>query len=487
MFKIKFLYRLINIAIIFVLFFVTFGFVIPVKAVFSTLPITVSLSATPAGPLTAYGSTDLSWTTTGNPDSCDASNYWSGTNINNGDPVTHRTGMTALFGAGPDPKTYVFNITCHKAGVPDATSTVKVVVQTAVNIVDFSATPDKLITPAHSAVLNWTVTGGVPSSCDLIHNYIHWNSDIGFVKTFSNVTSPYTIDDMTGTGYYINSVLCHKDGFADSASYTAIVPVLNPPPTNLSNSCNTAGDQMTLSWDLPFGYTETGIYTFLGANNENFSSGHTTDHLDGVYSYTLNVIPSQTYHVIIYTEKVSDYSSFSEYVTDNFTCYKVTPATATIKANPSDIPYNTASQITWDSTNATSCTVTPPNWLGTYGNQSTGNLTNTRIYNISCTPNGVNSNKSVTVNVLSQSKYDLNIIKSGRGKVDISPLGASCGDGCLRYVANDSVRITATPTPSRIFTGWSGDCFGKGVCSLIMDSQKSVIANFAVDPNYQEF
>jgi hypothetical protein len=89
------------------------------------------------------------------------------------------------------------------------------------------------------------------------------------------------------------------------------------------------------------------------------------------------------------------------------------------------------------------------------------------------------------------SSYQLNVIKSGQGAVTSSPSGISCGTDCSEtYAPNTSVTLTATPASSRIFTGWGGDgtCTGRNsTCNFSMTSNKSVTANFAVDPNLQEF
>jgi hypothetical protein len=74
-----------------------------------------------------------------------------------------------------------------------------------------------------------------------------------------------------------------------------------------------------------------------------------------------------------------------------------------IKANGSDgpitIPYNTAATISWTSSNASSCSVSPTGWTGTSGSQSTGNLTSSQTYTLSCTGPGGSASDNVTVNV----------------------------------------------------------------------------------------
>lgn len=86
------------------------------------------------------------------------------------------------------------------------------------------------------------------------------------------------------------------------------------------------------------------------------------------------------------------------------------PPTVDLRANASNGPitiaFNTAANLTWSSTNATGCTasasVATPVWSGgkaTSGSQSSGNLTSSRTFTLSCTGAGGNASDSVTVNV----------------------------------------------------------------------------------------
>lgn len=163
-------------------------------------------------------------------------------------------------------------------------------------------------------------------------------------------------------------------------------------------------------------------------------------------------------------------------------------ATADINANPLTIPYNSASTISWTSSNATSCSITPTGWTGTSGSQSSGNLTSSRTYSLDCLPSGPNSSDTVTVNVQPAANFTLNVIRSGQGTVTSAPSGINCGATCnASFVQNTSVTLTATPAQGRIFTGWGGACSGKGTCTVVMSASRTVFANFAVDPNFKEF
>lgn len=87
-------------------------------------------------------------------------------------------------------------------------------------------------------------------------------------------------------------------------------------------------------------------------------------------------------------------------------CYTNLPPSADIKANgangPITIAYNSSASISWTSANANACTVSPGGWNGT-GNSgiSTGNLTASTTYVLTCTGSGGSSSDSVLVNVAS--------------------------------------------------------------------------------------
>lgn len=85
------------------------------------------------------------------------------------------------------------------------------------------------------------------------------------------------------------------------------------------------------------------------------------------------------------------------------------PPTADIKANGSDGPititHGSSATISWTSSNASSCSIspTPPSTGGaTSGSGSTSNLTSTQTYSLSCSGPGGSASDSVTVNVGAQ-------------------------------------------------------------------------------------
>ena len=76
--------------------------------------------------------------------------------------------------------------------------------------------------------------------------------------------------------------------------------------------------------------------------------------------------------------------------------------TASLSASPNPVDYNTASILTWSSTNATSCNASG-DWTGvkaTSGTESTSPLTSAKTYSLTCTgTGGTSAPASVTVNV----------------------------------------------------------------------------------------
>ena len=130
--------------------------------------------------------------------------------------------------------------------------------------------------------------------------------------------------------------------------------------------------------------------------------------------------------------------------------------TVDIKANGSDGPitihYNTAATLTWTSTNATSCTASN-GWTGakalnnTSPGESTGNLTTSKIYTLTCTGTGRTAVDSVTVNVESRPPLPT---------VDIKANGS---DGPISIYYNTAATLTWTSTNATscvASNGWTG-------------------------------
>ncbi len=68
---------------------------------------------------------------------------------------------------------------------------------------------------------------------------------------------------------------------------------------------------------------------------------------------------------------------------------------------------------------------------------------------------------------------------AGDGTVTSNPAGITCGSVCtFNFPGASVVVLTATPTATSAFAGWSGDCSGTGDCTLTMTAARSVTATF---------
>lgn len=80
----------------------------------------------------------------------------------------------------------------------------------------------------------------------------------------------------------------------------------------------------------------------------------------------------------------------------------------------------------------------------------------------------------------------LTIARNGGGSGTVtSASGVSCASECSQnYAIADTVTLRATPGSNSIFSGWSGGgCSGTGTCTVTMDSDRTVTANFVLIPH----
>ena len=145
-------------------------------------------------------------------------------------------------------------------------------------------------------------------------------------------------------------------------------------------------------------------------------------------------------------------------------CQQTVP-TVDIKANGSDgtitIPYNSSANLTWTSTNATSCYASV-DWSGTKstsGSETTYNLTYSKTFTITCTGSGGSVSDSVTVNTQSQ-------------QISYVNLTANPSSGCAPL--ND-VDLTATVSGTTYYQNitYSFDCTNDGYWDRTVSSSSS--------------
>jgi uncharacterized repeat protein (TIGR02543 family) len=96
----------------------------------------------------------------------------------------------------------------------------------------------------------------------------------------------------------------------------------------------------------------------------------------------------------------------------------------------------------------------------------------------------MDEDKTVKAN-FSQITYLLTVSKEGTGSgtVTSNPVGIDCGLDCSEaYIYSTLVGLSASANAGSTFTGWEGGgCTGTGPCSVIMNTDTTVTANFTQD------
>jgi hypothetical protein len=92
----------------------------------------------------------------------------------------------------------------------------------------------------------------------------------------------------------------------------------------------------------------------------------------------------------------------------------------------------------------------------------------------------LNGAKTITATFTLQTRH-LTVGKkgNGRGTVTSSPGGIGCGATCSAgFPYGTALTLTAKPTPTSVFSGWTGACAGKGACSLSLTTDQAATATF---------
>ncbi len=286
-----------------------------------------------------------------------------------------------------------------------------------------SANPSNVANGGSSAI-TWSSQNA--TSCNATGGSSNWAGTVGTGGTFyaNNLTSTTTYSiNCTGPG-----------GTSPTQSATVIVNSLPDPIVSIS------ANQTRIPYNTGTTITWSSQYASSCIANGGSAGWAGNKNLNGS-SYTGNLTASTTYSI---TCQNSAGKSASDSVTITVDPQIQAP-TASISADNTNLSYGGSTIIRWSSQYATSCTATggANSWGGsinTSGSQSTGSLTSTVTYGITCYNSaGQSASNSVTVNVSRQPNPTVSVTISanpssvqygGSSTITWSSLSAS---SCVAY------------------------------------------------------
>ena len=93
----------------------------------------------------------------------------------------------------------------------------------------------------------------------------------------------------------------------------------------------------------------------------------------------------------------------------------------------------------------------------------------------------MDTDRTITVTFVPTATLTVARAGTGTGLITSTPAGIDCGSFCsFAYPVGEVVTLTATPTGSSVFAGWSGACTGTGPCTVTLAASASVTATFTV-------
>ena len=206
------------------------------------------------------------------------------------------------------------------------------------------------------------------------------------------------------------------------------------------------------------------------------AGGGTTNPAAGVHAYASGTVVNVTATAAAgYT-----FSSWSGACTGTGTCSVTMNANKTVTANFTAVNYTLTTAVSPSGGGTTNPAVGPH----TYASGAVVAVTATPAagYTFSswsgaCTGTGtcsvtMNANKTVTANFTAVN-YTLTTAVSPTGGGTTNP-----AVGPHTYASGTVVAVTATPAAGYAFSSWSGACTGTGTCSVTMNGNKTVTANF---------
>lgn len=324
---------------------------------------TVSISVSPASITTGQSST-LTWTST-EATACTASGAWSGSKAISGSQTVAPTSTG----------NYTYEIACSgDGGTTTKSASLIVSAPTPAPSVNLTVSPTSIFRGS-SSTLSWSSTNSTSCAASGAWSGTKATSGTQTVTPATTGTFSYTLS-CTGTG-----------GTTDK---TVSLTVNAPAPTltlTVSPTTITLGSAATLTWAPADASSCTASGAWSGTKS---SAG-------GSQSVSPTTVGNHAYQLACTGAGGSVTKSVTPTVTD-----AIKPPTVTISVNPSSITLGNPSTLSWNSTDATSCSASGA-WSGskaTSGSQSVApTSTGSHTYTLACTGTGGTTTQSAVLTV----------------------------------------------------------------------------------------
>lgn len=269
--------------------------------------------------------------------------------------------------------------------------------------VELTASPSSLTLPTNSTTLSWTTTGS-PDSCVASNAWTGAKSASGSSEGVSGLVA----------GSYVFEITCSKAGSTDATDSALVVVSSAPTPTGSlsATGCSIAIGASSCSGSVSWTTTDlTANPTSISRNTGSPSSFTPSPLSGGSQSATLGYGSTEFYlyhNSVLLAQATATASCIGGSSWNGSLCQAVSPSVS-LTASPSTIFSGSSATLSWTSTNVTSCTASAVpasgSWIGakstssSYPHESTGNLSATTTFSISCTGayGSVNDSKTVTV------------------------------------------------------------------------------------------
>ena len=295
-------------------------------------------------------------------------------------------------------------------------------------------TADSASVPMNGATtLRWSSTNA--DSCNASGGSFNWFGA-------KNLSGSQSTGVLTNTTTY--SMTCYNSAGSDSKSVTVNV---QPQQQEAQRCTDTSATN----------YNQVGACTYAQRCNDTSATNYNQVGAC-TYAQRCNDTSATNYNQVgacTYAQRCND-TSATNYNSVGACRYSNVRPTVDLRADDTSINYNSSTVVRWTSTNANTCSSSggTNGWSsgnrGTNSSFSTGNLTNTVTYNITCSNNFGSDSDSVTINVSGQNNNNNN----QNVNVDIS-----ADDTSINYNSNTFVRWNSTNanncTASGGTNGWS--------------------------------